>query len=147
MRKLKYLPVALLVLFAAAQLIRPDRTNPPVNPASALQAAPPVQAIFDRSCRDCHSDRTVWPWYSQVAPVSWLVADDVKEGRGELNFSRWSEYPRDRARRKLSKICEEVRGGDMPLWYYTPMHAGTKLSAAERDAVCQWTQAELARQP
>ena len=136
--------VAAGVFAAAAQLIRPDRTNPPVNAAQRVDAhlAVPadVQAIFDRSCRDCHSHDTRWPAYSQVAPISWLVAHDVNEGREEMNLSDWGRYDRDEAREKLKDICKEVRGGHMPVRSYTWMHPGAKLSSAEVERLCAWTE-------
>ena len=79
---------------------RPDRTNPPEDPsltfASQQYVPATVSATLERACYDCHSNRTVWPWYSAIAPVSWLVADDVEEGRKHLNFSEWGTYTRKR---------------------------------------------------
>src|SRR6266513_2741101 len=93
---LRRLLLALLVLLGAIQLIRPAKTNPSVEPASTINAKlavdPAVSAILERSCKDCHSNRTVWPWYSSVAPASWIVTHDVNEGRGKMNLSEWSKY-------------------------------------------------------
>ncbi len=96
--------------------------------------------IINRSCADCHSNRTVWPWYSSVAPVSWLVVHDVNEGRGELNFSEWGTYTARRRDRKLTEICNEVREGDMPGAAYALMHPQAKLSPADVNTLCEWTQ-------
>ena len=97
----KILRWAAVVVFCAivvAQFIRPAKTNPAADPSLAIeshvQVDPKVSAIIDRSCADCHSNRTRWPWYSQVAPVSWFVIDHVNEGRKELNFSEWGSYER-----------------------------------------------------
>ncbi len=149
MSKLKYVLIALLGALLVAQFIPVERTNPPIDAGRTLQAHaqlnPQVSAVLDRSCADCHSHRTVWPWWSRVAPASWLVSSDVSDGRRELNLSDWQRYDVNNAARKLEKICEEVQGGDMPLWFYTPLHPGTRVSATDRQAVCAWTKAELAR--
>ena len=140
---LRRILLALLVLFGAIQLIRPARTNPPVDPAKTIEAALPVDpamaAILDRSCKDCHSNRTVWPWYSNIAPVSWLLAHDVNEARSKMNLSEWTGYSRAEAQTLLMHMCEEVSGGDMPPWDYTAVHSGTALSPAEVKTLCDWT--------
>jgi hypothetical protein len=141
-KRLLLLGAGLVVL---AQVVPVERANPEINSSRTVEAKlevpPAIDNILNRSCYDCHSQRTVWPWYSRVAPGSWLVAHDVSEARRKLNFSDWASYNQKQAERKLGAICEEVKGGDMPLWYYTPMHPGTKLSEAERQAVCQWAEA------
>ena len=88
-----YSAIFLAILLAAIQFIQPDRTNPPINPSATFKAiAGPgseIGAIVDRACRDCHTNDTQWPLYSRIAPISWLVANDVKQGRAHLNFSEW----------------------------------------------------------
>jgi len=91
-----------------------------------------------RACYDYHSNETVWPWYSRIAPISFLLANDVKEGRSELNFSTWETYNDQRRARKLKEIVREVESGDMPPWYYVSLHPDTKLSPAERQAIISW---------
>lgn len=131
------------------QFVRPDRTNAPVDATLRLEAdtmpPAPVHDVLRRSCYDCHSEETRWPLYSQVAPMSWLVARDVARGRGQLNFSRWREYnPYDRAD-LLDEMCRRARAGDMPLPPYVWMHREARVSAADVDALCDWTAAEAAR--
>ena len=104
-----------------------------------------VRATIDRSCRDCHSEATRFPWYSYVAPVAWLIASDVKNGREHLNLSRWNEYSLIRRERSLSEIANQVQDGGMPLAIYTWMHPDAVLSPADRAAIFEWTQAERAR--
>ena len=137
--------LALFVLLLAAQLIRPATLNPRVNPAHEIAAHlavnPAVQAIFERSCNDCHSNRTVWPWYSHVAPISWLVASDVSGGRRHVNFSEWTAYPAEKSAKLLEQICKEVQEGDMPPLQYLPMHRAAWLGKADRQKVCDWTAA------
>jgi hypothetical protein len=81
----------------------------------------------------------VWPWYSQIAPLSWLLANDVKEGRRELNFSKWSTYDAKRRAKKLTEIAKEVGEGEMPPWYYVLVHSDAKLAGTDRDTVRVWT--------
>jgi hypothetical protein len=100
-----------------------------------------VQAILDRSCMDCHSHATRWPWYAYVAPASWLVVYDVHEAREHKNFSRWTDYPPDRQREKTEEIWEEVEEGEMPLPPYLWLHPDAKLSDADRETLRTWSQA------
>lgn len=102
------------------------RDNPPVR-AEPAWSSPRTRELFFRSCADCHSNQTRWPWYSRVAPVSWLVASDVKGGRGHLNVSEW-----DRPQKDAHEAAEELRDGEMPLPLYLLAHPGARLSAAER---------------
>ncbi len=91
------------------------------------------------SCYDCHSNQTHYPWYSRVAPVSWLLTSDVKEGRGELNFSEWNSYDKRRKIRKLGDIKEQVEKGDMPIPIYTLIHRNTKLNETQKALIMKWS--------
>ena len=104
-----------------------------------------VRSIIERSCRDCHSEATQYPWYAYVAPVSYLIRSDVRRGRERLNFSRWSEYSLIRRERALSGIANQVQDGGMPLAIYTYLHRDAKLSKADVASLFQWTQTERAR--
>jgi hypothetical protein len=138
-----------VIILLGIQLYRPARTNPTVDPSHTLKAVaqvpPEVDQILVRSCNDCHSNNTVWPWYSKVAPSSWLVTSDVSDGRRHLNFSEWSAIPTERKQRRLSQICSEVDEGEMPLKQYTWIHKDSPLDRQQRDAVCTWTKAEQQR--
>jgi hypothetical protein len=112
---------------------------------SGAQISPSVRAVLDRSCRDCHSDATRYPWYSYVPPVSLLIASDVSRGRSHLNFSNWSEYSLVRRERDLSEIANQVRDGGMPLTQYLWVHRDARLTASDREAIFQWTQQERLR--
>jgi len=126
----------LAAVLLLAQLVPVDRTNPP---GGAEVAAPPeVHAILKRACYDCHSSETVWPWYSRVAPVSWLIARDVREGRNEVNFSIFTQYPEKRRRRKWKEIPEQIEKSEMPPWFYTAVHPEARLSDADRAALLRW---------
>jgi Haem-binding domain len=139
---LKRIAIAVAVAFVLIQFHRPPRVNPPVDPNRTIQAVmpvpPQVDAILKRSCNDCHSHATHWPWYSNVAPVSWLVADDVEEGREHLNFSEWASYPPRDAGHLLEEMCEETGEGEMPLKAYVLTHPRARLSDADKRALCEW---------
>ena len=145
----RWLLVGVACLFVIVQFIRPAKTNPVADPSLAIeshvQVDPTVGAIFDRSCVDCHSNKTRWPWYSHVAPVSWFVIDHVNEGRKELNLSEWGKYDQRRQLGKLRQICREVTNGAMPLGSYTPMHAGSKLTPDDVKTLCDWSDAQRAQ--
>ena len=135
-KKLQYAGIALAALAVIIQFIQPARVNPPSDPAASFRAAPPVAAIISRACNDCHSNHTVWPWYSRVAPVSWLVVHDVNEGRAVLNFSEWNRPGAEIPALRLKAMCKEAREGDMPPFEYRLMHAGSKLSDADVAILC-----------
>ncbi len=121
----------------AIQFVPVPLSNPPVE--SDVAAPAPVLAILRRACYDCHSRETAWPWYSRVAPASWLVAYDVWEGRSELDFSAWNRILPDEQTKKTLKIWKEVSGGEMPPWYYLPFHREARLSAGDRAILREWT--------
>ena len=138
-----YIKIILAVLIIAVvgiQFVPVERTNPHVT--GEIEAPAEVMDILRRSCYDCHSNETVWPWYSRVAPVSWLVIDDVDEGREEMNFSDWSAYSEKKKGKKIHEIWEEVSEGEMPMWYYTILHSEAELSAADKETLHKWTEAE-----
>ena len=128
---LKRIVLALAVVFAAMQLFRPDRTNPPVDAAQSVQATatvpPEVDAVIRRACFDCHSSETRWPWYASVAPVSWLVQRDVDEGREHLDVSQWGQ-----GKQHGDETADMVRKGEMPPWFYLPLHPEARLTEAEK---------------
>jgi len=150
MRKLlKWTAIILVIIFVGLQFIRSAKTNPPIDQSQTIEAhtqmTPQVAAILDRSCNDCHSNKTRWPWYSNVAPASWLVIGHVNDARKDLNFSEWSRRDRDRQSKKLQQMCDEVTDGAMPLGSYTPLHPGSKLSADDVKTLCDWANSERQR--
>jgi Haem-binding domain len=124
-----------LVVFALIQLIPYGRShkNPSVVQEPAWDAQ--TRAIAKKACFDCHSNETVWPWYSNIAPVSWLVQRDVDEGRSKLNFSDWGHNVRS-----VAEIIDEIQGGDMPPGQYKLMHPAAKLTATEKQTFIQGLQ-------
>lgn len=136
MKLLKKILLALALMLVLIQVIRPAHLNPPV--VAPLVAPEDVMAILKQSCFDCHSNETRWPWYSHIAPVSWLVSNDVEEGREHLNFSEWGTLD-DKARRELGEeIIEEISEGEMPLWFYTPLHSGSKVDGRKLATLRTW---------
>jgi hypothetical protein len=126
--------VAFLVL---AQLIPVKRTNPPVETEVTAPAA--VKEVLRKACYDCHSNETVWPWYSKIAPSSWLVWSDVHEARGEFNFSTWNRLD-EKKRAKVRKRCwKEVSENDMPPWIYRLAHRKARLSIRDLDLIKEWS--------
>jgi hypothetical protein len=141
-KKILWIVAVCAALAIAAQFHQPDRTNPPADPALDLAQNTPVpkevQAILRQACYDCHSHETVWPWYSRISPVSWMIAKDVTSGRRHLNFSLWGRYPQQRRERALEEIREQVSSGSMPLPKYAMMHAEARLDSAARKMIIGW---------
>ena len=144
---LKWILGAGVVIFALMQLINPARTNPPVIHDFLATAVPPpkIAATLRAACYDCHSCETKWPWYSHVAPVSWLVASDVKTGRRYMNFSDWPVDDPDRAASRLENMSEQLKEKEMPPAEYTLIHADARLTATEREQLIQWVGQEAAK--
>jgi hypothetical protein len=142
----KFLKIGLLILFVGIvglQFIRPERTNPPIIEGESLESSTSVPKeindILERSCNDCHSNKTNFPWYSNIAPISWSVVDHIRVGREELNFSKWNTYAKERKLRKLEEICEEIEGRHMPHNQYLWIHWDAKLSDLQIQKICEWT--------
>ena len=139
----RYLAVTIVCVGVAIQFVRPARTNPVTDPQRTMMArvAVPgeVARVLDRACRDCHSNETRWPWYSQVAPVSWFVIDHVNHGRSHFNYSNWAQYPAHEAANLLKDSCELARKGAMPLSSYVRMHGHARLTSADVQTICAWT--------
>ena len=142
MKKWKLRLLAAAVVFAALQLANPARNNPPVKVDFIAAASPPaaVAASIRAACYDCHSRETTWPWYSRIAPVSWLIASDVNEGREHLDFSDWPPEP-GRAAKKLDRVNEVLDYREMPPKKYTLLHAAARLTETQRKEIMDWTDA------
>lgn len=125
------------VAFACIQLVPAPRTNPPVE--TEITAPAQVRAILRQACYDCHSNRTLWPWYARVAPVSWLVANDVKKGREEVNFTAWNRYTADEQATYRKEVWKQVERDRMPPRLYRFMHPEARLSAEQKAIVREWS--------
>ena len=128
--------LGVLAIFAALQAVRFGRTNPPVS--ADLEAPPDVKSVLRRACYDCHSNETTWPWYTQVAPFSWLAHYDVSEGREAVNFSEWGAQGPEQRAKKRRESAESVAEGEMPPWYYLPAHPEARLSEADKALIARW---------
>ena len=140
-RTAKWAAIAVVALVVAIQLVPYGRAHD--NAAVVAEPnwdSPRTRELAKRACFDCHSNETTWPWYSNVAPASWLIQSDVDEGRRALNFSEWGG--RDEAR----EAAETVREGEMPPSYYTWLHGTAKLSDAEKDELIQGFLATFGRE-
>lgn len=127
---LRWLGLGLVGAFLAIQLVPYGPTPNPPGPVEPAWDSPETRALAVRACFDCHSNETVWPWYSHVAPLAWLVRDHVDEGREHLNFSAW-----DRPQDDAEEAAEVVQEGEMPPAYYGPLHPEARLTDAERAAL------------
>jgi Haem-binding domain len=135
------------VLAIASAWIHPfgPKTNSDRPLLSGADVDPGLVRILERSCRNCHSERTEWPWYSYVAPMSWLVEKDVHEARSHLNLSRWNELDARKQHDLLAELAAVVRNRRMPLLRYTLLHPGAKPSPDEFERIYQWTRVERRR--
>ena len=133
--------------FAAIQLLpAPPRTNPPIDRNRTIEArlkvTPQVEAVLQHACINCHSHQTAWPWYSRVAPVSWMIGCDVNAARTAMNLSHWSPNPGEQIA-YLTAACVNVRGGRMPPPNYQLMHPEARVSPAEAKTFCDWTKSQI----
>jgi hypothetical protein len=132
---------AIIVVFVVLQLLpmgRGQQTNPPVVDELAWNTAE-TRALAERACFDCHSNETEWPWYSRIAPMSWLVTRDVIQGRDHMNFSDWGEAGQD-----IEDIIEQIEEGNMPPSFYLPMHPEAQLNAGEKTQLIEGFRTTLA---
>jgi HAMP domain-containing protein len=132
----------LLVAFVLIQFIRPAKntaTALSANDISTKYKVPvDVQNILQTSCNDCHSNNTIYPWYSNIQPVAWYLADHVKDGKRHLDFSEFASYRIGRQYRKLEEISHEIEDGEMPMTSYTLIHGNAKLNDVQKATIYKW---------
>jgi len=132
--------VVLVVAFAAAQLVRPGRSNPPTDPTRTIGAhvaeTSGLPAVLDRACGECHSNDTAWPAYAQIAPLSWVLARAVAEGRQAVNYSEWGGYSPGQQRTLLAASCDDASTGRMPGGAWTLLHPEARLSSQDIETIC-----------
>jgi|SRR5579863_4993826 len=143
--RVKTVILALTVFLIVIQIFQPRRTNPPVVPSRSLaahvQIPEDVHSALMRACGDCHSNQTRWPWYSHIGPLSWVITDDVNEGRRHMNFEDWEALEsRKEANDRLIDICKEVRQKGMPPFSYRLVHRNLRLKPQEISSLCSWSQ-------
>lgn len=142
MKLLKKFFLALLLVFVIMQFFRPDKniTQGDHTIDFITETKPPVlvKTIMEQSCYDCHSNNTVYPWYNNVAPISFWLADHIKHGKGHLNFSEWDSYDDEKKDHKLEELEEMISNGEMPLKEYTWTHKEARLTEDQRNAIIDW---------
>lgn len=134
--------LAILILLTGIQFFQQSKSNPVSDPALDLihlsRPDEEITALLKNACYDCHSHQTHYPWYAYVAPVSWLVSQDIEEGREHLNFSLWGNYSEEKADHKLEECYEEVLEGEMPMDIYTYTHPEARLTDEEKEKLVAW---------
>jgi hypothetical protein len=135
-RVFRWLLFLLIGVLIASQFVKVERTNPAVT--ADLKAPAEVKKIFNQSCYDCHSNETDWPWYSYIAPVSWLIIDDVNGGRKQLNFSEWERLSSKKRNELKKEIWTEIKEGNMPLKIYTYVHPASTLDLTQKNIIKHW---------
>jgi len=139
---LKIILIIVIIAFLAIQFIRPAKNSGveiAANQITAKYEAPQeVQQLLQVSCYDCHSNTTRYPWYSNIQPIAWMLDDHIVEGKKELNFSSFMEYPVWRQYKKFREIGKEVKDGDMPMASYTLLHRDANLSADQKLSIQNW---------
>ena len=143
---LKIVVLLLVAGFIIIQFFQIDKSELPIDPAQTLQATTPpppdVDMILTTSCGDCHTNKTVYPWYAYIQPSGWFLNNHITDGRRHLNFSVWNTYDKKKKREKMEEICDEVTAGSMPLPSYLWIHGNAVLSKAQVETLCDWSNAE-----
>jgi hypothetical protein len=131
------------LVFVAIQFVDPGYKFPVSKPEENLMVVQNVptqiSSLLKRSCNDCHSNETAYPWYSRIAPLSWEMSEHIILGREELNFSEWKSYSKKKQVRKLKQMCSEVREGEMPFYQYLWLHRDAVLSPEDKSSLCDWS--------
>ena len=140
----KFVVAVLAVILVFIQIVQPKQTNPAAVASRGIsahvQVSQKTMASLRKACGDCHSNQTVWPWYSHVAPISWIVVDDVNQGRRHMNFDDWEaqESPKQ-ASDHIVDICKEIQQKAMPPFSYRMMHQQSSLNSEEITNICAWS--------
>lgn len=134
--------VFLLIAFLFMQFFRPKKnlsTAVAINDITTNYAIPAdVHAVLKASCYDCHSNNSTYPWYNNIQPVAWYLADHIKEGKKEINFNEFASYKIAKQYRKLEEIINQVEMDEMPIQSYTLIHGGAKLNVAQKSMIINW---------
>lgn len=142
MKKKQLIILIVLLVFGLIQFIRPDR-NLQTNPSRydifhKTETNPEVVMIVQQACYDCHSNRTAYPWYASIAPVSWMISQHVKDGKKHLNFSEWTLYSAEKQSHKLDEIVEVLQENEMPPQPYVWLHKEAAISPAKKERLMEW---------
>ena len=133
-----------LALLIIIQFFQPKKNDNLVNPQNDIVFVIEMPTIIKKkivdACYDCHSNKTVYPIYNRVAPISWLLAKHIRDAKEHLNFSEWANYDKKKQIKLLTDICDEVTAGEMPIKGYVFMHSKAIINEKELEAICQWTE-------
>ncbi|MEO1009891.1 MAG: heme-binding domain-containing protein [Bacteroidota bacterium] len=144
MKLAKKVALVLLVVLIAIQFYRPEKNNAQGDHTAFFLAettpSQEVRSILERACYDCHSNNTHYPWYNNIAPVSFWIAGHVSEGKQHLNFSDWNSYSVKKKDHKLEEVVEMVENNEMPLTEYTWTHKNAKLTQEQRQLIMVWAE-------
>ena len=144
MNRVNKILLAILIVLIVIQFIQPARNKSgqvlATDMAAMYKMPDTVQAILKTACYDCHSNNTNYPWYTYVQPVGWMLANHIRNGKEELNFSEFGSYTARRQRSKLKAIANQVKDGDMQLYSYTIMHKSARLTEEQKQLIIEWAQ-------
>ena len=145
-RAVKWAGIGLAAVLVVIQFFQPEKNMGPVDPAEDLLmlTSPPehLAELIKNSCYDCHSNQTVYPWYSKIAPVSWYLRKHIKEGKEDLNASEYGSMDKADKIELLVDFCEVVETGKMPMVSFTLIHKAARLSPEDKEAICIWSEEE-----
>ena len=134
----------IIIILIAIQFIRPAKNQSNdvlTSDISHVYTVPQnVSVILKKTCNDCHTNNTVYPWYAQIQPVGWWLNHHIEEGKDELNFNEFGAYAVPRQYHKLEEVVEQVKEGEMPIWSYTLIHTNAKLTDEEKQTLINWAQ-------
>jgi Haem-binding domain len=146
---IKIVVILIVVGLVVIQFFQIDKSNPPIVPDQTLEAStrvpPDISEILGRSCKDCHTNQTIYPWYSNVQPVAWFLKNHIDDGLRHLNFSLWNTYTPSKKSKRLDDICEQLESKAMPLPSYLWIHGSSALSESDGKALCAWAKQEKAK--
>ena len=141
---IKKILLVLLIVFIAIQFIQPARNKSvqvlPTDISKTIPVPENVKMILQTACYDCHSNNTDYPWYNYVQPVAWILANHIKHGKRNLNFSEFGSYPVRKQQSKLKAIADQIKDGEMPLYSYTMIHNNARLSKEQKAIIIDWAQ-------
>jgi hypothetical protein len=136
-----FLPI--ILIFISIQLIPVDKSNPPVDEKSTLKTQSEIIYLLKRSCYDCHSHETKWPFYSNIAPMSFVISSHVKDARKAMNFSKWNEIESNIKKARIKRAIKTINNEMMALPSYVSLHKKSKLTQSQKDILTKWFQSEL----
>jgi hypothetical protein len=135
---------AIFAILVIIQFFQPEKNDKVANPQNdivfSLEIPTPVKKKLVNACYDCHSEKTVYPFYNRVAPVNWILARHIREGKEHLNFSAWATYDKKKQIKLLNEVCEVITNGEMPLKGYVMMHGKAVINEKEIEEICAWTE-------